>query len=163
MKKLLKITQQDIKFQSPLVDTGDFRERKAARAVLLDNAGKVHMLNVSKHGYHKLPGGGIDEGEEIIEALERELMEEVGCKAEIIRQLGYIIEYRDYDELIQTSYCYLARQVGEQQKPNLEQSELDEGMYQSKPETLMKLSVLLQAINLTTWKASSYNSATSPY
>lgn len=98
MNHLLTIKEQDIEPTAPVVDTSNFKERKAARGVLLDKDNQVYLLNVSKHGYHKLPGGGIDEGEEITQAFERELMEEVGCKAEIIAELGTIVEYRDYDD-----------------------------------------------------------------
>jgi ADP-ribose pyrophosphatase YjhB (NUDIX family) len=134
MKNLLTIKEQDIVRNSPVVDTSTFRKRGAARAVLLDNSGQVYLLNVSKHGYHKLPGGGIDDGEDIKQALERELMEEVGCKAEIVAELGTVVEYRNYDDggLEQTSYCYLAKQVGEQVASALEEGELAEGMFEIK-------------------------------
>ncbi len=134
MKNLLTIKEQDIVPSSPVVDTSAFRKRGASRAVLLDGNGQVYLLNVSKHGYHKLPGGGIDEGEDIKQAMERELMEEVGCKAEIIAELGTVVEYRNYDDggLEQTSYCYLAKQVGEQVASALEKGELAEGMFEVK-------------------------------
>lgn len=74
MKNLLTIKEQDIVSNSPVIDTSVFRKRGAARAVLLDDSGQVYLLNVSKHSYHKLPGGGIDDGEDIKQALERELM-----------------------------------------------------------------------------------------
>lgn len=130
MKHLLTINEQDVAPDSPIIDTSNFRKRGAARAVLLDQNGQVYLLNVSKHGYHKLPGGGIDEGEDIRQAMERELMEEVGCKAEILAELGTVIEYRNYDDcgLEQTSYCYLAKQVGEQVASALEEGELAEGI-----------------------------------
>lgn len=138
MNNLFTIKQQDIVPDSPVVDTSTFRKRGAARAVLLDGSGQVYLLNVSKHGYHKLPGGGIDEGEDVKQALERELLEEVGCKAEIITELGTVIEYRDYDDggLEQTSYCYLAKQVGEQVESALEEGELAEGMFEVKAESI---------------------------
>jgi 8-oxo-dGTP pyrophosphatase MutT (NUDIX family) len=83
------------------------RDLLPARAVLLDSNGQVHLLFVSKHGYHKLPGGGLEEGEDAAQALERELMEEVGCKAEVITELGTIEECREYPDggLRQISYC----------------------------------------------------------
>lgn len=132
MKTILTITEQDINPDALPVDVSQFREREAARAVLVDESGQVYLLNVSKHGYHKLPGGGIDEGESAEQALMRELMEEVGCRADIITALGGIVEFRGYDDggLRQTSYCYLARQVGEQQESALEEGELDEGMFE---------------------------------
>ena len=138
MKNLLTIKEQDILPDSPLIDTSAFRKRGAARAVLLDDSGQVYLLNVSKHSYHKLPGGGIDDGEDIKQALERELMEEVGCKAEIVAELGTVIEYRNYDDggLEQTSYCYLAKQVGEQVASALEEGELAEGMFELKAKSI---------------------------
>lgn len=134
MKAILTIKEQDIVPDSTVVDTSAFRKRGASRAVLLDDKGQIYLLNVSKHGYHKLPGGGIDEGEDIIQALERELMEEVGCKAELVAELGTVVEYRNYDDggLEQTSYCYLAKQVGEQVASALEEGELAEGMFEVK-------------------------------
>jgi 8-oxo-dGTP diphosphatase len=146
MNNLLVLKEQDILPDSPVIDTADFRKRGAARAVLLDNDNQVYLLNVSKHGYHKLPGGGIDEGEEIKQALERELMEEVGCKAEIIAELGTVLEYRNYEDggLEQTSYCYLAKQTGEQVESALEEGELEEGMFEVKAKNID------EAINLLT-------------
>lgn len=134
MKTILTIKEQDVVPNSPTVDVSNFRERVAARAVLVDDNNQVYLLNVSKHGYHKLPGGGVDAGEEIKQALERELMEEVGCKAEIIAELGTVVEYRNYGDggLRQTSYCYLAKQVGEQSESALEEGELEEGMFEVK-------------------------------
>jgi 8-oxo-dGTP diphosphatase len=138
MTNLLTIKEQDIVPDSPVVDTSTFRKRGAARAVLLNDEGQVYLLNVSKHGYHKLPGGGIDQGEDIKQAMERELMEEVGCKAEIVTELGTVIEYRNYDDggLEQTSYCYLAKQVGEQVASALEEGELAEGMVEVKASSI---------------------------
>ena len=73
-------------------------------------------------------------------------MEEVGCKAEIIKELGIVIEYRDFENggLIQTSYCFLARQVGEQTESSLEEGELDEGMYEVKAKNIEEAINLLQ-------------------
>lgn len=138
MKILLNIKQQDILPDSPVVDTSNFKKRRAARAVLLDGSGQVYVLNVSKHSYHKLPGGGIDESESVREALERELMEEVGCRAEVIAELGIVTELRNYDDggLEQTSYCYLARQTGEQVESALEEGELAEGMIEFKVKSI---------------------------
>lgn len=132
MKNLLTIKEQDIDPDSPAIDSSGFSERKAARAVLLDKEGRVYLLNVGKYSFHKLPGGGIKESEEIIEALERELLEEVGCRAKVIAELGSVVEYKQFAGLIQTSYCYLAQQVGDQVESALEESELADGMSEVK-------------------------------
>jgi 8-oxo-dGTP diphosphatase len=48
-----------------------FKVREAARAIVYDKDGNIAILNVSKQKYHKLPGGGIEEGEDIQSALKR--------------------------------------------------------------------------------------------
>ena len=72
-----------------------YKVRKASRAVLFNSLNQIALPFVSKNMYHKLPGGGIEKGESIIEALNREIIEEVGAKIDIISEIGTIIEYRD--------------------------------------------------------------------
>ncbi len=145
MNLLLTINEHDFNPDAPTVDTSSFRKREAARAVLIDKDKQVYLLNVSKHGYHKLPGGGIDDGEEVKQALKRELMEEVGCEAEIVTELGIIIEHRNYEDggLKQTSYCYLAKQTGNQVESALEEGELEEGMVEVKAKNIDEAIALL--------------------
>ena len=126
MKNILTIHEQDIVPEAPIIDTGNFRKREAARAVVSDSAGKIALLRVGLYDYHKLPGGGIDEGEDIPIALERELLEEIGCKAEVTGEVGEIIEYRNQFELEQTSYCFTATQTGEKGEPDFTEKELRE-------------------------------------
>ena len=126
MKNILTIHEQDIVPEAPVIDTVNFRKREAARAVVSDNAGKIALLRVGLYDYHKLPGGGIDEGEDIPTALERELLEEIGCKAEVTGEVGEIIEYRNQFELEQISYCFVATQIGEKGEPDFTEKELRE-------------------------------------
>ncbi len=126
MKLIAEIREQDITPNAPQVDDSEFRTREAARAVVFDSAGKVALLYVGLHSYHKLPGGGIDEGEDVPTALERELMEEIGCKAEVTDEVGSTIEHRNQFELVQTSFCFIASQVGEKGQPDFTETELRE-------------------------------------
>lgn len=132
MNNLLTITDKDFNTEALDVDASTFRKREAARAVLLDADGGVFLLNVSKQGYHKLPGGGIDDGEDVQDALRRELLEEVGCEAEIVTELGTVTEFRGFESLHQVSYCYLAKQTGAQRASRLEEDEIAEGLHEVK-------------------------------
>ncbi|MEO5627760.1 MAG: NUDIX domain-containing protein [Candidatus Saccharimonadales bacterium] len=144
MKTILTIKNQDISPDSPVLDDSKFATRQAARAVLLDRDGGVFLLKVGLHNYHKLPGGGIDEGEDIKEALARELMEELGCQGEVIAELGTIIQHLDEFELVQTSYCYLAKQTGEQVEAALEEGEIAEGLHEVKAGSIDEAIKLLE-------------------
>ena len=55
--------------------------KNAARMVLLDDVEKVAIINVGKSEYYKIPGGGVEEGAILVEAVEREVREESGCSA----------------------------------------------------------------------------------
>ncbi len=126
MKNILTIHEQDVVPGAPVIDTSSFRKREAARAVVSDGTGKVALLRVGLYNYHKLPGGGIDEGEDVPTALERELLEEIGCKAEVTGEVGQIVEYRNQFELKQTSYCFIATQTGDKSEPDFTEKELRE-------------------------------------
>lgn len=105
-----------------------YRLRKAARALVFDKKGKIAILFVSKKNYHKLPGGGIEEGEDIEEALKREILEETGCNIEIEkREVGSVIEYRKADGLLQISYCYLCSVIGEPGEAHFTEKEMTNG------------------------------------
>lgn len=125
MKHLLTLYPADIGASSN--PDAAFRERRAARAVMLDADGKVYLIHMKTRGYYKLPGGGIDDGEEIEAALHRELLEECGTDGEIVAEVGTIEEFRESVGLHQVSYCYLVRQTGGHVLPEYEQHETDDG------------------------------------
>ena len=69
-------------------------ERFVVRA-LIEKDG-LFAMQQGKNGEYKIPGGGMDEGESIVEALMREVQEETGLVIipETITEVGEIIELR---------------------------------------------------------------------
>lgn len=124
--KLLKVIK-DEDFNSDILAPEVYKERKAARAVVFDKDNNVALLHASRDDYYKLPGGGIEKGEDILEALNRETKEEIGCSIKNIKELGEIEEYRNVDLLHQISYCFIAEVDGEKGEPEFTQSEIEEG------------------------------------
>lgn len=103
-----------------------YRVRRAARGILVWG-NKIALLNVTKHHYHKLPGGGIEDGETNEEAFKREILEEAGAKCEIKDYAGVTIEYREEEKLLQISHVFLAEVIGEPGEVKFERNEQDEG------------------------------------
>jgi len=125
MKILKTIRDIDLGFETPAPDL--YIEREAARAIVFDKNNNIALLHATKNNYHKLPGGGVEEGEDIKEALSREMMEEIGCQITDIKELGIIEEYRNEDSLHQISHCFVAKLDGKKGKPKFTQSEIEEG------------------------------------
>lgn len=127
MKQLLTIYESDIFPDRINHDSTNFNTRMAARAVVLDSDNRVALLHAETYAYHKLPGGGVEDGEDIHTALKRESLEEIGCDIQVISEVGEIDEYRDGEKLHQISYCYVAKQIGKQQPPEFTKGEIDDG------------------------------------
>lgn len=104
-----------------------YRVRKSARAVIVNDAGQMATQFVRAHGFHKLPGGGVEVGESIKAALCREIAEEVGCACDVIAPIGIVVEYRAQQLLLHVSYAYACKVVGNVSMPTLEHAEIEEG------------------------------------
>lgn len=126
MKLIKEITEKDIGEDGNINDMY-YKIRKAARAVIFNNKDEVAILHVSKHNYHKLPGGGIEKDETVLNALNREILEETGCEANITGSIGVVLEYRNKFEQMQISYCYLGKLVKIMNHPSFTEKELREG------------------------------------
>src|SRR3989344_1565353 len=125
MKILKTIRDKDLglDFAEPSV----CRERKASRAIVFDKDNNIALLHAKNKSYHKLPGGEIEDGEDIFQALRREAMEEIGCEIDNIKELGIVEEYRNKFSLNQLSYCFIANLKGEKGTPHLEADEIEDG------------------------------------
>lgn len=77
---------------------------------------KVAMIYSAKYDYYKFPGGGIEDGENPVDAMIREAREEAGLVVlpDTVKEYGYVhrIQRSDKDEtecFIQDNYYYLCK------------------------------------------------------
>ncbi|HBS46295.1 MAG TPA: ADP-ribose pyrophosphatase [Paenibacillus sp.] len=126
MNLITEIYENEFIANSDLSST-KFNIRKSARAIVVNSQGKMAVLFVSKEQYYKLPGGGVEPGENLREALKREVLEEVGVEVEVVNEIGLVIEYRNKDELLQFSYCYFCKVIGETQNTTYTEDEINAG------------------------------------
>jgi len=126
MELLRTINEKEV-YPDTKSEGGKNKYRKAVRAVVFDNENKVALLHVTKLNYYKLPGGGVEGAESDEESLKRECLEEIGCRVEIVSEIGRVLEHRDKIETDQESFCYLAKLSGKKGKPNLVDYEITDG------------------------------------
>lgn len=102
----------------------NYVRRYAIRVVAFDSANEVAIIFAERDNYYKLPGGGIDPGEDHDIAAQREMQEETGGKIQL-RARGCIATVEEFrDDLHQMSYCYCADLVDGSGKPKLTEDEV---------------------------------------
>lgn len=154
MKLIGKISDIDIGEEEIICKNP--KNRTAVRVILINDDNKIAILYKKNKNEYKLIGGGVDEGESYEEALERETLEESGCKIEILQELGYIEEYRGKMNFKQISYVYVAKVIEDTKVLHLTQKEKDEGSeicWFEPAEALKKMSECYDKV-----KASEYSS-----
>lgn len=98
-----------------------FSWRPAARAIIRDN-NKILFIRAKQHGWWELPGGGIEKGEMISDALHREVFEETGYRILVTEENPVHLEDAyfyapDIDEYFHTiEMVYLAKLVNQHQE-----------------------------------------------
>lgn len=106
-----------------------YTDRSAVRVVAFNAAREVAIMYSKRDRYYKLPGGGIDPGEQHEAAALREMQEETGALIKIRRHLGCVATTEEYrNKLHQMSYCYVADVVDDSGSPNLTTEEIRNGL-----------------------------------
>lgn len=107
--------------------------REATRAIVL-NGENILLLYTKRYHDYSLPGGGIDDGEDNITGLIRELREETGAQnVTNVEAFGCYEEYRNwykegYNVVRMLSYCYTCEIDQELLAPQFEPHEVNNGM-----------------------------------
>lgn len=111
-------------------DTDVIYKRPSSRAIIIKD-GKIALVYSNKHNYYKFPGGGINESEDKIDALIREVKEEVGLIVikNSIKEYGEVkrIQKSNLNQIFyQENYYYLCDVENDLMKQNLDEYEQDE-------------------------------------
>lgn len=128
----MKLLRSTIHPDTPKERTNGF-SRHASRAIVLRGE-DILLLYTERYHDYSLPGGGIDEGENQVAGLIRELREETGAQnISNIKPFGLYEEFRpwykkDYDFVHMLSYCYVCQIDTELLAPTFEQHEIQNGM-----------------------------------
>ena len=124
MKTILSITDKDITGSSKLSPA---KPRIAVGAVLFDCDNNIALSYIGNWGIYTLPGGGVDDGEDFLTAVKREMREETGCDCEITGEIGTTYQNSAEEEFVMEKHHYIAKVVGEKGELNLEEYEIASG------------------------------------
>lgn len=92
MYKELKINLQDTEWKYDYID----HDRNIARAIVYDESGQFYFVRANrdddfgKATLIETAGGGVEEGEDLIAAIKRELKEELGAEVEVVCKIGVV-------------------------------------------------------------------------
>ena len=81
--------------------------RLTARAIVKNQDGLYAVMYADKFKLHSLPGGGVEDGEDVLTALRREVYEETGCVCDEIQELGIVAENRARLDYTQINYYFV--------------------------------------------------------
>lgn len=86
--------------------------RITARALVRRQDGLYAVMYAEKWRLYSLPGGGVEDGEDVLDALRREIWEETGCTCDVIRELGIVRENRASLDYTQINHYFVVDTAG---------------------------------------------------
>ncbi|MBQ8611853.1 MAG: NUDIX domain-containing protein [Oscillospiraceae bacterium] len=104
MNQICTITDKDIIGSEGLSNA---RPRITARAIVKNTQNNYAVMYSQEFGLYSLPGGGVEDGESIEDAVRREIDEETGVNILALEPLGYVEENRAHCDYTQISYYFI--------------------------------------------------------
>lgn len=108
---MVRIELQDT--QWPLTYTD--HDREIVRAIVVDDAGSYYFVRAVRDDEFgaatliETSGGGVEPGEDLNEAIRRELQEELGAEVEILAEIGVVSDYYNLIHRHNINHYFLCR------------------------------------------------------
>lgn len=109
MNILKTISDRDIFPGKDFSEVSEWSERKTVKIILLNDKNEIALVTNPIHNFYLLPGGGIEEGEDIFVAANREVQEEVGFSIREPKLIGSVEEFRSRDMKHYVTTCISAQ------------------------------------------------------
>ena len=126
MNKEIYIELQDTQWQFEYVD----HDRNIARAIVYDKSGQFYFVRAErdddfgKATLIETAGGGVEIGEDLLTAIQRELKEELGASVEVVCKIGVVSDYYNLIHRHNINNYFLCKVESFGEK-NLTQDEID--------------------------------------
>ncbi|MGW4071663.1 NUDIX hydrolase [Nocardia grenadensis] len=103
----------------------------AVSALVQDEQGRILLIRRSDNGKYSVPGGGLEAGETVTQAVVREVREETGIDVEVTELVGvfsnpeHIIAYDNGEVRQEFSICFRAQPIGGDLRTSDESTEVE--------------------------------------
>ena len=90
-------------------------DRQIARAIVFDDEGWFYFVRASRDDQFgkatliETSGGGVEQGEDLLSAIHRELREELGAEVEVVAKIGVISDYYNLIHRHNVNHYFLCR------------------------------------------------------
>ena len=90
-------------------------DRQIVRAIVTDDAGMFYFVRVHRNDQFgnatliETSGGGVEPGEDLTEAIHRELKEELGVEVDVVRKIGVVSDFYNLIHRHNINHYYLCR------------------------------------------------------
>ena len=90
-------------------------DRQIVRAIVFDDEGWLYFIRATRDDHFgkatliETSGGGVEQGEDLLSAIHRELKEELGAEVEILCTIGVVSDYYNLIHRHNVNHYYLCR------------------------------------------------------
>ena len=90
-------------------------DRQIVRAIVFDDEGWFYFVRASRDDQFgkatliETSGGGVEQGEDLLSAIHRELREELGAEVEVVAKIGVVSDYYNLIHRHNVNHYYLCR------------------------------------------------------
>lgn len=113
MAYIATLRDKDIFPNKEITEVLEWVSRPTVKIIIKNNEGDIALVTNPVHNCFLLPGGGIDEGEDLFIAADRESREEVRYSIRPIEMIGTIEEFRARDKKHYETYGVFAEALEE--------------------------------------------------
>ncbi|WP_280263594.1 NUDIX hydrolase [Nocardia abscessus] len=103
----------------------------AVSALVQDEEGRILLIRRTDNGKYSIPGGGLEAGETVAQAVVREVQEETGIEVTVTELIGvfsdpnHVIAYDDGEVRQEFSICFRAQPISGTLRPSEESTEVE--------------------------------------